>query len=392
MMGRAEIVWEGLRRGKWLHWTHLWQGGDTIVDLYPIEANLLIALFTRWRRTGRDSSRRTRSSSSGPGGCAASPSTTCSVVSRGPPSRSSSRALRFARSDRKFGTGSGARRSIGEWSTMRWRSPSASSQRRWRSTSCDASPGPIRCLRAAHGADGLRPRSRDASRGRPNGRAGSGRTPRQGPPQERRVGSDGMRGRLDARGGLDLAVLPCSSRVGISSRSARPRLWRPRRGSVAWPCTDRLVRHLRRIRMVAVSAAIVSTDLALAATAISQRSARDGLAQFAHGPGARARADAGASGRSTASDVDGREDDVAAGARLAARPRVLGSAPSDLLAWPRVAARAVAIALLLYGPGRALASGCGIRRRPPHRTGAQPVEPRSAHAHRLPTTMRSSVG
>lgn len=45
MMGRAQIVWEGLRRGKWLHWTHLWQGGDTLVDLYPIEANLLIALF-----------------------------------------------------------------------------------------------------------------------------------------------------------------------------------------------------------------------------------------------------------------------------------------------------------------------------------------------------------
>jgi hypothetical protein len=45
MMGRAEITWDGLRRGKWLHWTHLWQGGDSIVDLYPIEANLLTALF-----------------------------------------------------------------------------------------------------------------------------------------------------------------------------------------------------------------------------------------------------------------------------------------------------------------------------------------------------------
>jgi hypothetical protein len=45
MMGRAWLIWEGLRRGKWLHWTHLWQGGDSLVDLYPVEVNLLTALF-----------------------------------------------------------------------------------------------------------------------------------------------------------------------------------------------------------------------------------------------------------------------------------------------------------------------------------------------------------
>lgn len=44
MMGRAQIFYEGLRHGHWQHWTHLWQGGDTITDLYPIEANLLTAL------------------------------------------------------------------------------------------------------------------------------------------------------------------------------------------------------------------------------------------------------------------------------------------------------------------------------------------------------------
>jgi hypothetical protein len=44
MMGRAQIFYEGLRHGHWQHWTHLWQGGDTITDLYPIEANLITAL------------------------------------------------------------------------------------------------------------------------------------------------------------------------------------------------------------------------------------------------------------------------------------------------------------------------------------------------------------
>jgi hypothetical protein len=45
MMGRAHIIWDGVRRGKWLHWTHLWQGGDSLVDLYSVEPNLLTGLF-----------------------------------------------------------------------------------------------------------------------------------------------------------------------------------------------------------------------------------------------------------------------------------------------------------------------------------------------------------
>ena len=147
----------------------------------------------------------------------------------------------------------------------------------------------LRGLRAAHGADGLRPRSRDASRGRPNGRAGSGRTPRQGPPQERRVGSDGVRGRLDARGGLDPAVFPCSSRVGISSRSAGARLCRPRRGSVQWPRTDGLVRHLRRIRDGRGQRRHRQYRPRSRGDCDLQRSARDYLAHVAHGPGALAR-------------------------------------------------------------------------------------------------------
>jgi hypothetical protein len=44
MMARAQIFYEGLRHGHWQHWTHLWQAGDTLTDLYPIEANLLTAL------------------------------------------------------------------------------------------------------------------------------------------------------------------------------------------------------------------------------------------------------------------------------------------------------------------------------------------------------------
>ncbi|HEX4338004.1 MAG TPA: hypothetical protein VH062_18975 [Polyangiaceae bacterium] len=44
MMARAQLFYEGLSHGHWQHWTHLWQAGDTLTDLYPIEANLMTAL------------------------------------------------------------------------------------------------------------------------------------------------------------------------------------------------------------------------------------------------------------------------------------------------------------------------------------------------------------
>jgi hypothetical protein len=43
MTSRAQAFADGLRRGHWLHWTHAYQGGDSLTDLYPIFANLLTA-------------------------------------------------------------------------------------------------------------------------------------------------------------------------------------------------------------------------------------------------------------------------------------------------------------------------------------------------------------
>lgn len=45
MIARAEAFMEGLRKGKILHWTHAYQGGDSLTDLYPGFANYLSALF-----------------------------------------------------------------------------------------------------------------------------------------------------------------------------------------------------------------------------------------------------------------------------------------------------------------------------------------------------------
>jgi hypothetical protein len=43
MTSRAQAFYEGLKRGHWLHWTHAYQGGDSLTDFYPIFANLLTA-------------------------------------------------------------------------------------------------------------------------------------------------------------------------------------------------------------------------------------------------------------------------------------------------------------------------------------------------------------
>lgn len=41
MIMRARILMEGLSHGQIRHWTHLFQGGDTLVDLYPILLNFV---------------------------------------------------------------------------------------------------------------------------------------------------------------------------------------------------------------------------------------------------------------------------------------------------------------------------------------------------------------
>ncbi|HVY26888.1 MAG TPA: hypothetical protein VHB79_10060 [Polyangiaceae bacterium] len=45
MFVRAEAFTEALRRGVWLRWTHLLQGGDSLTDLYPYCVNLLTSLL-----------------------------------------------------------------------------------------------------------------------------------------------------------------------------------------------------------------------------------------------------------------------------------------------------------------------------------------------------------
>jgi hypothetical protein len=44
MIGRAQLLMEGMAKGKIAHWSHLFQGGDSLVDLYPVLLNVLTAL------------------------------------------------------------------------------------------------------------------------------------------------------------------------------------------------------------------------------------------------------------------------------------------------------------------------------------------------------------
>jgi len=52
MIARAQLLAEGLLRGKLVHWSHLFQGGDSLTDLYPVFLNFVTAAMHALAPTG----------------------------------------------------------------------------------------------------------------------------------------------------------------------------------------------------------------------------------------------------------------------------------------------------------------------------------------------------